>query len=163
MGVGGIWENKGKIKTCHVCYQKEMSWFHGWNMLIQEIVELLYSTISKWICSNAHCRCWAVPPCPPFLGHVTGQLHERICSSTFSLHQLPHRHGNTRTRQTQSDHLKTEKRSSRSLKFILFWQLHKRQTRKHHIFSASNVPSHWNTALEKDILWHCCLSMFSKG
>lgn len=40
-------------------------------------------------------------PRSPFFGHVTGQLHEGIGSPTFCLHQLPHCHGNTRTRQLQ--------------------------------------------------------------
>lgn len=66
-----------------------------------------------------------MPPCPPFLGHVTGQLHEGIGSPTFCLHQLPHRHGNTRTRQTQSDHLRTEKRMNRCItQFFCFGQSH---------------------------------------
>lgn len=41
-------------------------------------------------------------PRSPFFGHVTGQLHEGIGSPAFGLHQLPHRHGNTRTGQLQT-------------------------------------------------------------
>lgn len=65
------------------------------------------------VLQNTHWRCCGVPPWPPFLGHVTGQLHEGIGSPAFCLHQLTHRHGNTRMRQTQSDHLQTEKKSNK--------------------------------------------------
>lgn len=58
-----------------------------------------------------------VAPCSPFLGHVSGQLHEGIGSPTFCLHQLPHCHGNTRTRRlpNRSEYLKVERRQFGSL------------------------------------------------
>lgn len=69
---------------------------------------------SFWVVIFTHCRSWMVAPCSPFLGHVSGQLHEGIGSPTFCLHQLPHCHGNTRTRrlQNRSEYLKAERRQN---------------------------------------------------